>query len=65
MGALEQTTGLIPITIGAGLTMKVVDEMFDRPGYRRRRRPSRRRSSRSRRSRRSSMGFGDFRNVGL
>ncbi len=73
MGAFEQTVGLIPITGAAGITLAYKEAMLDTPRHRRSRQGAGRRPRRrplgqcrtSRRGRASSVGFGDFSNVGL
>ncbi len=59
---LSAMTGIIPVTIMAGVNVAVIKELFPER-YGKKRKSSKRKSQRTYRS--SSPGFGSFRNLGL
>jgi len=70
MAAIDDMIGLIPITMAAGVTMKVTESMFGSVNRMQQQQPAparQRRSTRRRTTRRSNngTGFGNFSNVGL
>ena len=69
MSALDQITGLIPVTLASGIVLKVTEKALPQNGYAA---PGRRiRGQRHGRRavvsprRRSPLGFGNFSNIGL
>jgi hypothetical protein len=70
MSALDQITGLIPITLASGIVLKVTEKALPQKNTYRNRRgvsPSRRGIAKQTRyiTSKSSLGFGNFNNIGL
>jgi len=61
---VDQLTGMVPIVVAGGIALKFTDEALGRSGYSRNGKRGRY-GKKGRKSRRSSVGFGDFRNVGI